>query len=36
MERKICGVRKSEKIKNEDIRSKTGGRDIGMTIKKLK
>ncbi len=36
IKRKICGVWKLEEIKNEEIRSRTGGRDIGMPKKRLK
>ncbi len=36
MERKICGIRKLEKITNKEIRKKTGGKDTGETIIKLK
>ncbi len=36
MERKICGIRKLEKITHKETRKKTGGKDTGETIIKLK
>ncbi len=36
MERKNCSVQKLEKIKTEEMRSRTDGRDIAMTIKRFK
>ncbi len=36
MERKICGVSKLQKITNEEIRKRTGARDISEITRKLK
>ncbi len=35
MARRMCGIRKADKIKNCGIR-RTGGRDVGEIIKNLK